>query len=668
MTSRRSEPAPAADGLEPELRGDPEGAVRRPMGRREAARRLRPRGPLRGAALAVVPVVPADRATLSRASRSGAASSAVRRPSATSSSTCSSGSAVVTTTPRRRRVRDRRVRADAGTRPRRRAPRAPAPAARRGDRPRGLRRRSVPRPMRLHQGGRPTRNPQQDPVQHPRGWSRAPARIRCRRPRGRPDEVRGCLRLGNDAGGLRAPPAAPVSRSPARPAGSGPDDRPAAGDVATGREAGWSGGRTPRARSRTPPDVVRTDTRTEPSPTTRIRRPRPPSDWWAPVTRTSPAIVWVSIRTGLPVAISTSPETELTTWTTPLPSSASTRMSPLVVLALIALSRGPRSRMSPDTECAVTSTAAVASRTASPDMESIVTGPADTSTRRSPLADAQRLRRADPVRHHVAAHRPDAHRCSARHVDVEIRRSSREEAQRADPEPVLAVPDPDQVRRRVDPDLVVERSPVPRANDHPVAVGPVDTKVARGQLDLDAASGRERDLANADRTCGVRHRTFLPSARMASAASSALNSWRDRRSRISWRAATASSAGGTAAGVASGIGLVPGPEAQGSDERLHPGPDRRVADGELPLHVAEIAPAAQEALQDHGLIAGQAGEPADPELALDRRAARTAPQACDRELARADRAGGDDIMRHWKNLLCHSVLLLYKADLLFCQV
>ena len=92
--------------------------------------------------------------------------------------------------------------------------------------------------------------------------------------------------------------------------------------------------------------------------------------------------------------------------------------------------------------------------------------------------------------------------------------------------------------------------------------------------------------------------------------------------------------------------LVAWAEAQGADQRLHAGTDGRIADAELPLHVTQVAAAAEEALEHQGLLAGQAGEAADPELPLDDGPAVAAAEAGDIELARADRAGGDDVMRH----------------------
>ena len=90
---------------------------------------------------------------------------------------------------------------------------------------------------------------------------------------------------------------------------------------------------------------------------------------------------------------------------------------------------------------------------------------------------------------------------------------------------------------------------------------------------------------------------------------------------------------------------------------------------ELALHVAEVAAAAEEALEHQRLLAGEAGEPSDPELALDDGPAVAAPEARDRELARADGAGGDDVMRHGSFLvMCECVFLFSNIDFPYCQV
>ena len=107
-------------------------------------------------------------------------------------------------------------------------------------------------------------------------------------------------------------------RRASQPVGARPDDRATGGGPgATGGAGATGGGRRDRgrpgatgdrarrlrrarpARSRMSPDVVRTDSPTTRRPTTSVRRPRPPSAVRVPFARTSPAIVWVSMRTGL---------------------------------------------------------------------------------------------------------------------------------------------------------------------------------------------------------------------------------------------------------------------------------------------------------------------------------------------------------------------------------
>src|SRR5207244_936647 len=58
---------------------------------------------------------------------------------------------------------------------------------------------------------------------------------------------------------------------------------------------------------------------------------------------------------------------------------------------------------------------------------------------------------------------------------------------------------------------------------------------------------------------------------------------------------------GSRLGVRVGIGrslAIPGSEAEGPDEGLDPGADRRVGDPELALHVPEVPPRAEEALEE----------------------------------------------------------------------
>jgi hypothetical protein len=98
------------------------------------------------------------------------------------------------------------------------------------------------------------------------------------------------------------------------------------------------------------------------------------------------------------------------------------------------------------------------------------------------------------------------------------------------------------------------------------------------------------------------------------------------------------------------IGLA---KAERPDERLDAGPDGRIRDPELALHVAEVAAGAEEALEEGQLFAAQAAEAADAEVAFERRPARPAVQPGHGELTGADGASGDHIMWHWlRFLLC----------------
>ena len=96
--------------------------------------------------------------------------------------------------------------------------------------------------------------------------------------------------------------------------------------------------------------------------------------------------------------------------------------------------------------------------------------------------------------------------------------------------------------------------------------------------------------------------------------------------------------------VIGGAGRVA--EAQGADERVDAGADGRVADAELALHLLEVAPRSEEALEERQLLAVEAAEAARTELALEGRAAAAAVQARDRQLTTAHRAGGDDVVNH----------------------
>ena len=115
-----------------------------------------------------------------------------------------------------------------------------------------------------------------------------------------------------------------------------------------------------------------------------------------------------------------------------------------------------------------------------------------------------------------------------------------------------------------------------------------------------------------------------------SAASSALISWRATASRISSRVRPVTGAsGGRLVGV---VGIGPRPEAQGADERLDARADRRVADAELALHLAQVAARAEEALEQGQLVAVQPAEPADAEVALEGRPAAPAMEPGDGQL------------------------------------
>ena len=157
-----------------------------------------------------------------------------------------------------------------------------------------------------------------------------------------------------------------------------------------------------------------------------------------------------------------------------------------------------------------------------------------------------------------------------------------------------------------------------------------------------------------------RHRVVLPRARIAVAASSALISWRASASRIA--GAVHGRVGGRGGrfgrGVVELLGVGTLPEAEGADEGLDAGADGRVADAELALHLAQVAAGAEEALEQRELVAVQAAEPPDAEVAFERGPAAAAVEAGDRELARADGTGGDDVVWHWIGSFLVSVVLV----------
>ena len=395
--------------------------------------------------------------------------------------------------------------------------------------------------------------------------------------------------------------------------------------------------------------MVRTLTATDPLPTTSVRRPRPPSAVCGPFALTSPAIVWVSRRTGLPVTTSTSPRDGADRVALP---GAEVGLDPDVAARRAGVE--PVEARRPDLEVAGHGPPDQGDRRRGLDDRVArhrlqLHRPADTASRRSPDVDAQRL--APPIP--TASTSP----LSVRNESAAVRGMSmsrsgerrRMDHERSEADAALAVADPDDAGRGLDADLAVQRAAVAGPDDDAVAVDPAEPHVARAPGDVHGPPGRAGARGWRRWRDGVRHRTFLPSARMASAASSALSSWRARRSRMSRRPAWISSAVAVGRGAGprrpDGSGLVAGPEPEGAHKRLDAGADRRVADPELPLHVAEVAAAAQEALEDLRLLAGEAGEPPDPELALDGGPAVAAAQPRDGELARADGTGGDDVVR-----------------------
>src|SRR4029078_6683303 len=92
--------------------------------------------------------------------------------------------------------------------------------------------------------------------------------------------------------------------------------------------------------------------------------------------------------------------------------------------------------------------------------------------------------------------------------------------------------------------------------------------------------------------------------------------------------------------------LVALTEPDGANERVHAGADGGIRNAELAFPLLEVAARAQEALEERELLPGQAAETADSELAFEGGAAAPAMDAADHELALADGAGGDDVVRH----------------------
>ena len=188
------------------------------------------------------------------------------------------------------------------------------------------------------------------------------------------------------------------------------------------------------------------------------------------------------------------------------------------------------------------------------------------------------------------------------------------------------------------------------ARDGPVVGSHLDVGARHAQREAASFADLVGDLLGADER---RHQELVSSSRSAAAASSALISLRARRSRIDRR-----SAAGSAPSVCLGepvckagtevvIGLRGAlRQAEGADQRVDPAADGGVADAQLALHLLQVAPRAEEALEQAHLVAVEATEAADPELAFERGPAAAAVQSRDGQLPGADRAGGDDVVDH----------------------
>ena len=98
------------------------------------------------------------------------------------------------------------------------------------------------------------------------------------------------------------------------------------------------------------------------------------------------------------------------------------------------------------------------------------------------------------------------------------------------------------------------------------------------------------DPVGADAVRGLGgHRDPFPRSRIATAASSALISRRARRSRMESRLWGTGVTAVSSSDPASATGVGARAEAKGANQRLDAGPDGRIADPELALHLAEVA-------------------------------------------------------------------------------
>ena len=214
------------------------------------------------------------------------------------------------------------------------------------------------------------------------------------------------------------------------------------------------------------------------------------------------------------------------------------------------------------------------------------------------------------------------------------------------------------LRRRAPSRLPCPRSMWTRAATSPSRVSDADDRCQRPP-----AAGRHRrgvgrqeagraDLVLDAGSIEARHRDVFPSARIAVGGVFGAESRVGRGPRGSPRAAWTWAAVAVV-GVSARRRRRRGrrrpracAEAEGADEGLDPGADRRVADAELALHLAQVAAGAQEALQQGELLAVEPAEPADAEVAFERGPAAPAVEPRDRQFARTDGTGRDDVVCH----------------------
>src|SRR6185312_10197800 len=124
------------------------------------------------------------------------------------------------------------------------------------------------------------------------------------------------------------------------------------------------------------------------------------------------------------------------------------------------------------------------------------------------------------------------------HLDLEIGARAAAEQAHADVE-AAALVEVDAVVTDLDVEDVRERLVVEGSHPNRVALDAADENVARRLAEREAAAWADPLLQCRAGCRGLAHRSVLPMARMAAAASSAPISRRARRSRTSWRLAAA---------------------------------------------------------------------------------------------------------------------------------